>query len=122
MNDCSHRVWMGCSPPSKARPAICTTPSASRSPRFARLPREGARCFADALQLFRILHFSIWAEGEYHVIVGRLDQYLYPYLAADLAAGTLTEEGALELVEEFFISFKKRHAQPLPSGYAGSLL
>ncbi|MBO5778581.1 MAG: hypothetical protein J6R82_03335, partial [Clostridia bacterium] len=50
--------------------------------RFVRLPREGAKSFADALQMFRILHFAIWAEGEYHVIVGRLDQYLYPYLAA----------------------------------------
>ena len=73
--------------------------------RLSRLPRKGAKSFADALQLFRILHFSIWAEGEYHVIVGRLDQYLYPYLAADLASGVLTEEDALELLEEFFISF-----------------
>lgn len=73
--------------------------------RLTRLPREGAASFADALQLFRILHFSIWAEGEYHVIVGRLDQYLYPYLAADLEKGILTKEGALELLEEFFISF-----------------
>ncbi len=73
--------------------------------RFSRLPLEGARSFADALQLFRILHFAIWTEGEYHVIVGRLDQYLYPYLAADLEAGILTEESALELVEEFFLSF-----------------
>ncbi|MBQ8383130.1 MAG: pyruvate formate-lyase [Clostridia bacterium] len=73
--------------------------------RLARLPREGARSFADALQMFRILHFSIWAEGEYHVIVGRLDQYLYPYLAADLAAGVLTRDSALELLEEFFVSF-----------------
>lgn len=79
--------------------------NAAVAERFSRLPREGAKSFADALQMFRILHFSIWAEGEYHVIVGRLDQYLYPYLAADLAAGVLTRESALEFVEEFFVSF-----------------
>lgn len=73
--------------------------------RLSRLPREGAKSFADALQLFRILHFAVWAEGEYHVIVGRADQYFYPYLAADLAAGVLTREEALSLLEEFFISF-----------------
>lgn len=37
--------------------------------------------------------------------MGRLDQHLYPYLAADLAVGVVTEKSALELVEEFFISF-----------------
>ncbi|MGM9647732.1 MAG: pyruvate formate lyase family protein [Eubacteriales bacterium] len=79
--------------------------NAAVAERLSRLPREGAKTFADALQMFRILHFSIWAEGEYHVIVGRLDQYLYPFLAADLAAGVLTRRRALELLEEFFISF-----------------
>ena len=33
-----------------------------------------------------------------------MDQYLYPYFAADRAAGTLAEEAALEALEEFFLS------------------
>lgn len=73
--------------------------------RFSRIPHQGAKSFADALQFFRILHYAVWTEGEYHVIVGRLDQYLYPYLASDIAMGVLTEEEAFELIEEFFISF-----------------
>ncbi|MGM9637567.1 MAG: pyruvate formate lyase family protein [Eubacteriales bacterium] len=72
---------------------------------LSRIPYHGAKSFGEALQFFRILHFTVWAEGEYHVIVGRLDQFLYPYLAADLSAGRLTRDSALELLEEFFLSF-----------------
>ncbi len=39
--------------------------------------------------------------------MGRFDQYMYPYLEADLRSGVLTEESALELLEDFFISFNK---------------
>ena len=51
-----------------------------------------------------LLHYAMWCEGEYHCGLGRIDQYLYPYLEADLAAGRLTEETALEELEEFFIA------------------
>mgnify|MGYP000992207446 CR=1 FL=1 len=71
---------------------------------LARVPRQGARTFHEALQFLRILHYTLWCEGEYHNGLGRVDQYLYPYFTADLAAGTLTEETALEEVEEFFLS------------------
>lgn len=71
------------------------------------IPRYRARCFHEALQFFRILHYTLWCEGEYHNTVGRFDQYLYPYLKADLDAGRLDYESAFELLEEFFISFNK---------------
>lgn len=74
---------------------------------LSRIPRQGARTFKEALQFFRILHFTLWAEGEYHNTVGRFDQYMYPYLKADLDAGRLTQEQAFELLEEFFLSFNK---------------
>lgn len=74
---------------------------------LSRIPRQGATTFREALQLFRILHFSLWLEGNYHITTGRFDQYAYPYLKADLEAGRLTEDEALELVKDFFLSFNK---------------
>ena len=72
-----------------------------------RVPRYGATNFYEALQFFRIIHFSLWLEGNYHITVGRFDQYIYPYLKADLEKSVLTEETALELLEDFFLSFNK---------------
>ena len=71
---------------------------------LGRVPHRGATTFHEALQFLRILHYALWCEGEYHNGLGRVDQYLYPYFAADLAAGRLTEASALELIEEFFLS------------------
>ena len=73
--------------------------------RLTRLPRQPAQRFADCLQFFRILHYMAWAEGEYHMTVGRFDQDAGPYLARDLASGALREDDALDLLEEFFLSF-----------------
>jgi pyruvate-formate lyase len=72
-----------------------------------RVPREGARTFHEALQFFRILHFALWASGNYHNTIGRFDQYMYKYLKNDLDSGALDYDSALELLEEFFISFNK---------------
>ena len=74
---------------------------------LANVPRKGAKTLREALQFFRILHFSLWLEGCYHNTVGRFDQYMYPYFAGDLAAGRLTEAEAEALVEDFFLSFNK---------------
>jgi formate C-acetyltransferase len=74
---------------------------------LARVPRHGATTFLEAMQAFRFIHFALWAEGEYHNTVGRLDQLLWPYLQADLAAGRLDEDAAFELLEEFFLSFNR---------------
>lgn len=71
------------------------------------VPRYGARSFYEALQFFRIIHFSLWLEGNYHNTTGRFDKYMYPYLKADMKKGLYTEETALELLEDFFLSFNK---------------
>ena len=71
---------------------------------LAQVPAKGARTFHEALQSLRILHYAMWCEGEYHCGLGRIDQYLFPYLDADLKSGRLTEETALEELEEFFIA------------------
>jgi len=41
------------------------------------IPRYGARTFHEALQFFRLLHFVLWCEGEYHNTIGRFDQYAF---------------------------------------------
>ncbi|MDO4630588.1 MAG: pyruvate formate lyase family protein, partial [Planctomycetia bacterium] len=74
---------------------------------LSNIPRKPARIFHEALQFLRILHFTLWCEGAYHNGVGRFDQYMYPYLIADLQKGILTRETALDLLEEFFLTFNR---------------
>lgn len=74
---------------------------------LTRVPRYGATNFYEALQFFRILHYCLWLEGDYHNTTGRFDQYMYPYLKADMDRGLYTKESALALVEDFFLSFNK---------------
>ena len=72
-----------------------------------RVPAKGARTFHEALQFFRILHFSLWLEGENHNCVGRFDQYMYPYWKEDLESGRLNRDEAFSLLEEFFTTFNR---------------
>lgn len=74
---------------------------------FAVIPAHKPQTFLQALQFLRLLHYGLWASFNYHNTLGRIDQYLYPYYQADRQAGRLTEEQALELVEEFFLSCNK---------------
>ena len=71
---------------------------------LARVPARPPRTFREALQSLRVLHYAMWCEGDYHNTLGRFDQYMYPYLKADLEAGRETEESAFELLEAFFLS------------------
>lgn len=71
---------------------------------LTRVPAHGARTFREALQSLRILHYAMWCEGDYHNTLGRFDQYMMPYLRADLDAGVLTQEAAFELLCAFFLS------------------
>ncbi|MBQ7320810.1 MAG: pyruvate formate-lyase [Clostridia bacterium] len=74
---------------------------------LTRVPRYGATSFYEALQFFRILHYFLWLEGDYHNTTGRFDQYMFPYLKADMDKGLYTRETALAMVEDFFLSFNK---------------
>ncbi len=74
---------------------------------LTQVPRYKARNFREALQFFRILHYALWLEGNYHNTVGRFDKYIYPYLKSDMDKGIYTKESALELLEDFFLSFNK---------------
>ena len=74
---------------------------------LSRVPAYGARSFLEALQSMRVVTFGLWLEGDYHNTLGRFDQYMYPYFQADLEKGLIAEAGALELVEEFFLSLNR---------------
>lgn len=74
---------------------------------FERIPRQGARTFAEALQFLKFLNMVVRYDNDTHSPFGRFDQYMYPYYQADIEAGRLTNEEALELVSEFFISLNR---------------
>ncbi|MGA7192203.1 MAG: pyruvate formate lyase family protein, partial [Anaerolineales bacterium] len=56
------------------------------------VPAHPAITFHEALQSLRLCHAVVWLGGNYHVGLGRFDQYMWPYLKADLAAGRLTRQ------------------------------
>ena len=72
---------------------------------LAKVPAHPAETFREALQFFRIVHYALWAEGNYHNTVGRFDKWMYPYLKADMDAGRITMDEAYELLLDFFLSF-----------------
>jgi formate C-acetyltransferase len=71
------------------------------------VPANPPRTFHEALQGLRLLHSVVWFGGHYHVGIGRFDQFMWPYLKADLDAGRLDIAGAEDLLAEFFISLNK---------------
>jgi len=72
-----------------------------------RVPAQPAATLHEALQSLRLCHAALWMSGHYHCGLGRFDQYMWPYLQADLAAGRLDTAGAEALLAEFFISLNK---------------
>lgn len=71
------------------------------------VPAQPPRTFHEALQALRLLHAVVWLSGHYHVGLGRFDQYMWPYLKADLDDGRLGLAAAERLLAEFFISLNK---------------
>lgn len=66
----------------------------------ARVPAKPPRSFREACQFVWFVQLcAIISENPLALNPGRFDQYMYPYYAADLAAGRLDREGAQELVE-----------------------
>jgi pyruvate-formate lyase len=72
-----------------------------------RVPALPARTFHEALQSLRLCYAVVCMSGHYHVGFGRFDQFMTPYLEADLLAGRLDIPSAEELLAEFFISLNK---------------
>jgi len=71
-----------------------------------RVPAKPARSWWEALQSLHFLHMAtVLAEGGVSHAVGRLDQYLHPYLKNDLEKGITDKKKAQELLECFFLKF-----------------
>jgi pyruvate-formate lyase len=71
------------------------------------VPASPPGTFLEALQALRLLHAVVWMSGHYHVGLGRFDQYMWPYLKADIEHGRETVKSAALLLAEFFISLNK---------------
>lgn len=68
------------------------------------VPAGPARTFHEAVQSVWFLDFILHTVcGARDYTLGRLDQYLYPLYEADVAAGRLTRERALELLQCLFL-------------------
>ena len=65
-----------------------------------RVPAKGARNFYEACQSFWFIQQLIQCESSGHSISpGRFDQYMYPFLKADLEKGDITYELAQEYID-----------------------
>ncbi len=86
-----------------------------------RVPAEPPRTFLEAL-----LTLSAWRElgatleGVGISTVGHLDRLLYPYYAADLAAGRLTEDAAAELLARYLVYTDCRYVDLRAESWAES--
>ena len=66
----------------------------------SRVPAYPAATFQEACQSFWFIQQVLQIESSGHSISpGRFDQYMYPYYAKDLEAGTLTRDYAQELID-----------------------
>lgn len=63
-----------------------------------------ARSFYEAVETVYLTHLLMMIESNGHSFsFGRFDQYVWPYYRADLKAGKITKEKALEIISHFFI-------------------
>ena len=78
------------------------------------VPAYAPRTFHEALQSYWFVHLGVITElnvwDSYNP--GRLDQHLWPFYQKEIAEGTLTEEQAKELLQNFWIKFNNQPAPP----------
>lgn len=79
-----------------------------------RVPAEAPRNFWEALQMYWFIHLGVITELNTwdSFNPGRLDQHLWPFYQAELAAGTLTRDEAKELLQCFWVKFNNQPAPP----------
>lgn len=72
-----------------------------------RVPKFPAKHLQEAAQSYWFLYTLMNSGGEL-IPLGRLDQYLYPYYAADVGSGALTEAAARDILGSFLVKFNER--------------
>lgn len=72
-----------------------------------RVPEYPPRTFHEAVQSFWFVHYALFSTVT-APSCGRIDQYLYPALRRELAAGTITVERAQELTDCLWLRFNDR--------------
>ncbi|MBN1456523.1 MAG: glycyl radical protein [Sedimentisphaerales bacterium] len=79
-----------------------------------RVPANAPRNFHEALQMYWFVHLSVTTELNTwdSFDPGRLDQHLYPFYKKQIEEGSITKEGAKELLECFWIKFNNQPAPP----------
>ncbi|MDR2402745.1 MAG: glycyl radical protein [Spirochaetaceae bacterium] len=71
---------------------------------LSRVPWEPAETFYEAVQSLWLVHLCLQIESNGHSLsYGRMDQYLYPYYAGDIAAGRISEAGACEILTNLWL-------------------
>lgn len=69
-----------------------------------RVPSHPARTFLEAVQSLWFAHIiTVWEDGINANGIGRIDQFLWPYLEHDLADGTITMNEAAEILAALWI-------------------
>jgi trans-4-hydroxy-L-proline dehydratase len=78
------------------------------------VPAHAPRNFWEALQSYWFVHLSVITELNTwdSFCPGRLDQHVYPFFKAGLEDGTLTREGAQELLGCLWVKFNNQPAPP----------
>lgn len=79
-----------------------------------KVPANAPETFHEALQHYWFIHLGVITElnpwDSFNP--GRLDQHLLPFYTKELAAGSLTREKAIELLQSFWIKFNNHPAPP----------
>jgi formate C-acetyltransferase len=71
---------------------------------LSRVPWEPAETFYEAVQSLWLVHLCLQIESNGHSLsYGRMDQYLYPYYAGDIASGRIGEAEACELLSNLWL-------------------
>ena len=78
------------------------------------VPAHAPQTFPEALQHYWFIHLGVITElnpwDSFNP--GRLDQHLYPFYLNDIKEGKLTHEGAVELLQAFWVKFNNHPSPP----------
>lgn len=80
----------------------------------SRVPAHAPETFREALQMYWFVHIGVITELNTwdSFNPGRLDQHLYPFYRKEIEEGTLSREGAKELLQCFWVKFNNQPAPP----------